>query len=115
MPASFSAAISLFIRAAFAVRAAFAAEAVVETPKENCASSGTVVTTPVPCTVIVRGAAAPAGEEAATAETASASEGESPPESHRGHLRYAAAGACVTRFGTAANGKHRPGSPLTWP
>jgi hypothetical protein len=49
--------ISVFIRRAFAVRADLAFGAVTETPKENWASSGTVVTIPVPCTVIVRGVA----------------------------------------------------------
>jgi hypothetical protein len=48
MPAFFTAAIRRFIRAALAVSAALAVDAVVETPKVNCASSGTVVTIPVP-------------------------------------------------------------------
>ncbi len=68
-PRSLIAAISAFIRRAFAVSADFAVGAVTETPKENCASSGTVVTIPVPCTVIVRGAAdaCPAPRAAAAA------------------------------------------------
>src|SRR5262249_13783934 len=115
IPASLRAAIRRFIRAALAASAALAVDAVVETPNVNWASSGTVVTIPVPWTVIVRDGAAATGEATATAAVASVSKAivhfgligisfHTPPRA-----------PASQRFGTEAGGKHRPGLPLTWP
>src|SRR5262245_47122551 len=111
MPPAFSAAISRFILAAFPPRAALAVDAVVETPKVNCASSGTVVTIPVPWTVIVRCGAAVAVEPAATA-TAVAARSEIVHEGFIAcHVPYAAARTCVTRcvFPSPVQWEHRNG------
>src|SRR5258708_31281672 len=63
--------ITWFIFAAFADRAAVALEPSAETPKVKSAVVGVVSTMPVPCTVIVLGAAVASG--AATAASAAAS------------------------------------------
>src|SRR5437879_10876094 len=78
---AFNALITLVISAALAFSAAVAVLALVETPNVKSARSGTLVTIPVPLTVIARGSApaalrAPSGRpttaNAATRQTAAA-------------------------------------------
>jgi hypothetical protein len=86
---------------------------VVETPNANCASSGTVVTIPVPFTVIERGGAAVAA--AATARVATSVRKIAIRTLIVYPLPYAAVGTCVTDpgFGSEARGKHAPDTVLT--